>query len=221
MTDDTDEHDTEDAGDEAASTGGDQAEASDDDENDDDARYKRGVAVTLAVLAVLGAWVAVLQTNASTNESSTTRQATRLAAQAQSASVIEKGGVAAVDQVAAEIDILADRPGLTTDPELAADLGVTLDPERATQRVEAAREAVLNSLSDERGELFDLQEEARRLALTQDQTVSERITWNARASQYDTVLTVLGVSLFLIGFTAVVGRILRPPLAVPGLLLAM
>jgi tetratricopeptide (TPR) repeat protein len=172
-------------------------------------------------LAVLGAWVAVLQTNAGTNESSTARDATRLAAEAQSAAVVEQGGLAAVDQIEAEIDILPDRPGLNPHPELAAELGVTLDPAREAERQAAAQDSVGNSLTDERGQLFDLQEEARRLSLTQDEKVEERVTWNARASQYDTVLTVLGVSLFLIGFTAVVGRILRPPLAVPGLLLAV
>ena len=36
-----------------------------------------------------------------------------------------------------------------------------------------------------------------------------------------TVLTVLAVAIFLLGFTLVVGRNLRPPLAVPGVILAL
>ena len=34
--------------------------------------------------------------------------------------------------------------------------------------------------------------------------MAERITWNNRASQYETVLTVLAVAIFLVGFTMVV-----------------
>jgi tetratricopeptide (TPR) repeat protein len=194
-----------------------------DEEEEDEAadRYKRGVAIALALLAVLGAWVAVLQSNGGTNESSTTREATRLAAQAQSASIVEEGGLVAVDQVESEIDILGDRPGFTTDADVAADLGIPVDSERDAQRLADGRALVENSLGDEQGGLFELSQESRRLALAQDAKVHERVTWNARASQYETVLTVLGVALFLIGFTAVVGRKLRPPLAVPGMILAL
>ena len=66
-----------------------------------------------------------------------------------------------------------------------------------------------------------ISEEARRLSLEQRAVVDQRITWNARASQYETVLTTLAIAIFLIGFTMVVGPRIRPPFVGPGLLLAL
>ena len=206
------------------------SEQSDDDSasesgngSDGDSRYRSGIAVTLAALAVLGAFIAILGGSAGGNESRTARDATRLASEAQAARVIALGADSTSELINAEIATLPLRPGFAVDPEAAAAAGVTVDPAQEAVRVEAA-EQVLEGLFDAVGDqdvLFELQLEARRLTLEQAAVVEERVTWNARASQYETVVTVLGVALFLIGFTAVVGRKLRPPLALPGLILAI
>lgn len=163
----------------------------------------------------------MLNTNASINEASTTRQATRLASEAQAAAVVEAGAVAARGGAEAERDTLELRPGFVSTGDVARNLGVPLDQTREDQRLATAIESLDETAAATAEEEFvELRLEARRLSLTQAQTVEERITWNARASQYETVMTVLGVALFLIGFSLVLNRRIRPPLAVPGLVLA-
>lgn len=183
--------------------------------------YKRRVGITLAVLALLGGWIAVLQTNAATNESRTTREATRLASEAQTARVLSEGIDAALRQIDAEIDTFGERPAFATEDQVGDDLGVTIDPEAQQARLDAAV-AELDDAASGRQELATRAAiDAQHLTLLQAAVVQERITWNARASQYETVVTVLAVAIFLIGFTLVVGRRLRPPFALPGLLLAV
>lgn len=190
-------------------------------EEEPEGRYKRNVAITLAALAILGAWIAVLQTNASTNEARTAREATRLASEAQTAAVLEAGALGALERIEAEQQVFPLRSTFVLDEEAASEAGAAFDPDRAAQRLAEAQAAVDATLGDDGSGLFDLQVEARRLALQQAATVEERVTWNARASQYETVITTLAVAIFLVGFTLVVRRQLRPPLAVPGLLLAL
>ncbi len=195
----------------------------DDEEDKVETRYRVGIAITLAMLAVLGAGIAILQGNAGGSESATARQATRLATEAQAARVIEVGARNAKDKIGVEIDTLSLRPGYNLSAEAAAEAGVLVDPSQGDQRLaesKARLEGLLDPVED-RDVLFDLAVRSRELALEQAAVVHERVTWNARASQYETVITVLGVALFLIGFTAVVSRKLRPPLALPGILLAL
>lgn len=201
----------------------DHEQAPEDEEEDSEAeeRYKRRVAISLAVLAVLGAWIAILQTNASTNEGRLAREATRLASGAQAATVVELGALSALEQADAQIDALPLQPGFTIDERAAGEVGIEVDPERRTSRLENAQDEVLSALADDQSALFEVQVEARRLTLENATVVEQRTTWNARASQYETVLTVLAVALFLVGFTLVVSRKLRPPFALPGLLLAL
>jgi tetratricopeptide (TPR) repeat protein len=186
-----------------------------------EARYKRAVGITLALLAVLGGWIAVLATNAGTNESRTTREATRLASQSQTENLLAKGAEAGVEQIDAERDTFPTRGAFRLPEEAAAQIGLALDEARAEARLEQAETELDEALGGGGSRLRALAESARRLSLEASATVQERITWNARASQYETVLTTLAVAIFLIGFTLVVSSRLRPPLAVPGLVLAV
>lgn len=184
-------------------------------------RYRRRIGITLAVLALLGAWIAVLQTNASTNESRTTREATRLAAEAQTARVIDRGVQAGLEQVEAETDVFVLRDAFNISPSAASAAGAPLDPAREQARVEAGQALVTGALQGDGTRATGISERARHLTLEQSAVVEQRITWNARASQYETVLTTLAIAIFLIGFTMVVGPKIRPPFVGPGLLLAV
>jgi tetratricopeptide (TPR) repeat protein len=191
------------------------------DEEESESRYRRRVGIALATLAVLAAWIAWVQTGASNNESATARQATRLAAEAQTAEVLSSGIRAGFGEVDAELSLLQNREVFGQTDDLASQFGLQLDPERAELREQQAREAIEGGLLQEPDLPSRLAIEAERLSLEQQLVVEQRVTWNAKSSQYDTVLTVLAVAIFLLGFTLVVGRKLRPPLAVPGLVLAV
>ena len=197
-------------------------ELADRDEADAEAeKYRRRVAILLAAVAVLGAWIAVLQTNAGTNESATARETTRAAVQAQSSAVIVEGLEATYGIAEAEVETLPLRTTFTQ--ELAAFLpGDELpftDIERINEGLGVATEAAGGLIDVDEELFFELAVEQRELALERDALTDERITWNARASQYETVITVLAVALFLIGFTLVLSRKIRPPILIPGLIL--
>ena len=211
-----------DAGQQPATTDRTEASAVDDEvpESDAEARYRRRVGITLAVLAVVAAWIAVLATDAATRESTTTREATRLAVEAQTATVVARSVAEGLRSVEAEIDLLGTRTAFTAPQNLGDELGIQVDPAEARARVDRADAALRSVFGDRSSGATELAVEADRLALQQEITVQERITWNAKASQYETVLTVLAVAVFLVGFTLVIGRRLRPPVAVPGVILA-
>lgn len=186
-----------------------------------ESRYKRRVGISLATLAVLAAFIAFVQTGASNNEAATARQATRLAAEAQTADVLSKGIQSGLNEVDAELSLLPDREVFGDTEGIASQFGVQVDPDRAQQRSAQAEEAIEQSLGEDRTLSAEFDTEAQRLSLEQALVVEQRVSWNAKASQYDTVLTVLAVAIFLVGFTLVVGRNLRPPLAIPGMILAL
>lgn len=194
------------------------------DEADAEAElYRRRVAILLAAVAVLGAWIAVLQANAGTNESSTARDTTRTAVEAQSSAVVVEGLKAMREGAVAEVETLPLRTTFTQsladflpDEELPFD-----DQDRIRLGLGIASENALGLTEGDPELLFDFAVEQREKALTRDALTEERITWNARASQYETVITVLGVALFLIGFTLVLARKIRPPILIPGLILVI
>jgi tetratricopeptide (TPR) repeat protein len=194
------------------------------DEADAEAEiYRRRVAILLAAVAVLGGWIAVLQTNAGTNESASARETTRTAVEAQSAAVVVEGLEAMKAGATAEVVTIPLRTTFTQ--ELAAilpeeELPFT-DTDRVSDGLSIAAESAQGLVQTDPELVFGLGVEQREKALQRDQLTEERITWNARASQYETVITVLGVSLFLIGFTLVLSRKVRPPILIPGLVLVI
>jgi tetratricopeptide (TPR) repeat protein len=197
-----------------ASSGGDTADPA-------DSRYKRRIGVTLALLAILGAWIAVMQTDAGTNESTDAREATRQAVEAQSADVLAKGLQTGIEKARAEVEALGSRAVFSDPVGLGEALGIEVDPRQAGERLETADAAISGSFDGPGPDVTALVERAKALSLQQKATVDTRITWNAKASQYETVLTVLAIAIFLVGFTLVIGRRQRPPIAVPGVLLAL
>lgn len=193
----------------------------DDEETRTERRYRRGVGIMLATLAVLGGWIALLATNAGTNESRAARDATRLASEAQTADIIDQGVKGALEQIGAEIAVFGSRGVFQLTEDAVADSILTLEPEAVPTLKEEATATVTDAIVRDDERRTEISEEADRLSLQQKQVVAERVTWNARASQYETVLTVLAVAIFLVGFTMVVSRGLRPPFVVPGTVLAI
>ena len=188
-----------------------------DADEDEDAPYKRRVGILLALLAVLGAWIGILHTNAATNESNIARETTRTAVIAQASAVVEQTVLRLVEQVQLEADTLGLRPTFTGDPSEIPGL----DGADAQPRLSEAQQAVTQALRRDPDTLHELKRTARRRSLTQAALTETRITWNARASQYQTVLTTLGIAIFLVGFTLVLSRRIRPPILIPGLALAV
>ncbi len=184
-------------------------------------RYRRRVGIVLALLAIIGAWIAVLATDAATAESTTARESTRLAVEAQSADVLAKGLESSKRQIVAEVEAIGSKPIFADPVEVAGNLGIEVDPTRASQRVAAAEDAVSSAIATDGPGVTALSETAAELGLEQKATVEARIAWNAKASQYETVLTTLAIAVFLVGFTLVIGRRLRPPVAIPGVALAV
>jgi tetratricopeptide (TPR) repeat protein len=187
------------------------------------ATYRRRVAILLAAVAVLGAWIAVLQANAGINESTTARETTRTAVEAQSASVITEGLQTMRSGAVAEVQTLPLRNTFTQE---LADLfpGEPLpftDGERVAAGLGIAVETAQAVVEGNYDLAFRLGVEQGEKSLERDALTEERITWNARASQYETVITVLGVALFLIAFTLVLSRKIRPPILVPGIVLVL
>ncbi len=178
-------------------------------DDDERSRLRRNMALTLAALVVLGGALAILQSDASRAESETARRTTRVAVQAMRANVVADTVAGLEPQLDAERDFLPFRRPLTRGaPTLAeaADLPDELGQTAGDLRV--ARRALPNLGV---GELLTrLQVEAQRLTLEQRALARTRVTWNDRSTQYTTVIAVLAVALFLVGFGLVVQGAIRP-----------
>lgn len=182
---------------------------------------KPWVAITLAAIALLGAGLAVLQTDASTSESNTARETTRTAVGAQSASVIE----GSVDRL--ESDLQGERAFIPFREPFLVGSGSLLAIGGAPPLSSAERRGAIRSAQDElpaeRTEeaLRGLQQETARLSLKQAALAETRGTWNDRSTQYTTVIAVLAVALFLVGFALVVGGKVRPVFYALGITVAL
>jgi tetratricopeptide (TPR) repeat protein len=160
------------------------------------------IALTLAIVIVIAGLLAVFQTQAGANESTTARETTRTAVKAMSANVATSTLLGVRSVVEAERGFLpfrrpldAGAPSLTTAAGLPGQRSSVTESLRAAQRLPTKQ-----LLSD----LRPLQLDAERLVLKQQALATTRITWNTRATQYTTVLAVLAAALFLIGFGLVV-----------------
>ena len=176
--------------------------------------YKRRVAVVLAVLGLLGAWIGVLRVDSGNRESYYARETTRAAAESMSAN-ISKGSLDGLEtDLDAEADALERDAGF--DPVgLPSDVG-EVDRDLASGDAAAGLDAGRRDELRRRLTLRAERDRLRRKALAET-----RVGYNNRTSQYETVLTTLGVALFLVGFTLVLNRRTRPPVLVPGLILAV
>jgi tetratricopeptide (TPR) repeat protein len=166
-------------------------------------RLKPKIAVSLATLVVIGATLAILQTEASINESNSARETTRVAVRAMSANVLAAAVANTATALQAQSDFLPFRRPLDRSiPSLAAAAGLSTPPGRAAADRKIARSAVpalgLAKMLD------SLRTDAQRLTLKQQALATTRITWNDRSTQYTTVIAVLAAALFLVGFGLVV-----------------
>jgi tetratricopeptide (TPR) repeat protein len=164
---------------------------------------KPKIALALAVLVVLGAGIAILQVEASANESNRARETTRVAVRAMRANVVADTAAGLQPVLQSERDFLAFRRPLDArEPSLAAAAGVTTKAAGAAAGLHVAQLQVpdlgLGAL------LPRLATQAERLVLKQRALATTRITWNDRSTQYTTVVAILAVAIFLVGFALVV-----------------
>ena len=168
---------------------------------------KPTIAVTLAVVVVIAGMLAVLQTQAGANESTTARETTRTAVRAMSANVATSTLLGVRSAVQAEHDFLPFRRPLDAGAtSLAAAAGLTAQPGAVEKDLSAAQRLPTKQLL---GELGALQFDAERQVLEQQALATTRVTWNTRSTQYTTVLAVLAAALFLVGFGLVVEGSIR------------
>jgi tetratricopeptide (TPR) repeat protein len=166
------------------------------------------IAITLALLVVLGGALAILQVDASAFESNTARETTRTAVQALRANVVADTVAGLEPALQAERDFLPFRRPLTADaPSLASAAGLSSRPSATAGRLRVARRAVPDLALG--SALRGLQVQAQRLTLKQKALATTRITWNDRSTQYTTVIAVLAAALFLVGFGLVVQGSIR------------
>ena len=158
----------------------------------------RWIGVSLAAIAVVGAGIGILQTDASVNESNTARETTRTAVGALRASVIEGAGRLLEEDIDAESSALlreqafvARQAGNAAEPLTSEELRDFV-PEGGDLPGARTREAVR-----------ELSFDSERLALRQAALAETRVTWNDRSTQYTTAIAVLAVALFLVGFSLV------------------
>ena len=168
------------------------------DDGDDRGTLGRWIAVSLAAIAVVGAAIAILQTDASVNESNTARETTRTAVAALRAGVTEKGGSLLEDDIEAEsgalrrqLDFVANQAGDAA-PVLSSSELRSILPENGNLPGVRTREA-----------LRRLSVASELLSLTQAALAETRVTWNDRSTQYTTAIAVLAFALFLVGFSLV------------------
>ncbi|MEZ5240071.1 MAG: hypothetical protein R2716_14325 [Microthrixaceae bacterium] len=181
---------------------------------------RRCAGITLAPLAILGASIGLLQTAASSNESAKAREATRLAVEAQTAQVLAEGLDASVRDAFAQVESFESRP-VFSGPRTSARPSASAPTRTSLRSAWPPPSSPSSSPSPDDWTSRRWAGTAAATELFQKAAVAERIEWNAKASQYETVLTVLAIAVFLVGFTLVLGRKLRPPIAVPGALLAL
>ena len=154
-------------------------------------RLKRNIALTLGCLVVLGAGIAILQVDASIRESNSARETTRVAVRAMRANVVAATVADLEPQLEAERDFLPFRAPFSTGLASAAGLS----PATAAEAIpDLGIDPLRNRLALEAG----------RLTLKQRALATTRVTWNDRSTQYTTVIAVLAVALFLVGFGLVV-----------------
>ena len=172
--------------------------APDPDGSEERDRLRRHIALTLAALVVLGAGLAILQVDASAKESNSARDTTRTAVQAMRANVVADtvGGLG--QQFRAERDFLPFRRPLADAPSLAETAGLPSPSAPTAASVRAAQQAVPDLSVGK--VLPSLEVADQRLTLKQHALATTRITWNDRSTQYTTVIAVLAVALFLVGF---------------------
>jgi tetratricopeptide (TPR) repeat protein len=156
----------------------------------------RWIAISLATIAVIGASIGILQTDASVNESNTARETTRTAVAALRGGVVDETGVLL------EQDIDAEAKALTRAQDfLAAQSGeaaAPLSPE-ALRRMFPDGTALQGART--RAGLRRIAIDSERLSLKQAALAETRVTWNDRATQYTTAIAVLAFALFLVGFS--------------------
>jgi tetratricopeptide (TPR) repeat protein len=176
----------------------------------------RWIGVSLAAIAVVGAGIGILQTDASVNESNTARETTRTAVGALRASVIERGGQLLEEDIDAESGAVLREQAFVA--RQAGDLAepLTFDelrgivPEGGDLPGARTREA-----------LRELSFDSERLALRQASLAETRVTWNDRSTQYTTAIAVLAVALFLVGFSLVLGGSRRVVFYALGVMVAL
>ncbi len=179
-----------------------------DERSEEPDRFKQQMAVTLAALVLLGGGLAVLQVQASSNESNTARETTRTAVRAMRANVVADTVAGLAPQLEAERAFLPFRRPLSDSaPSLSEAAGVPVSRVRTAGNLRVAQQSVPD-LGAERL-LPALQLKAQSLTLEQRALATTRITWNDRSTQYTTVIAVLAVAIFLVGFGLVVGGPVR------------
>lgn len=158
------------------------------------------IAISLAAIALLGAGLAILQTDASVNESNTARETTRAAIGALRANVIEGAGADLERSIDAENTALVRQQAFVVGQ--AGRRGASAPP-LDLEDLAADTQAGGGDLPDARTqqELDDLTFETERLTLTQEALAETRVTWNDRSTQYTTAIAMLAVALFLTGFS--------------------
>jgi hypothetical protein len=166
---------------------------------EDEGALKWKIAITLAALVVLGGGLVILQVDANSYESNAARETTRTAVQALRANVVADTVAGLEPQLQSERDFLPFRRPLTADaPSLASAAGLPSPSSAVTGSLEVARQSVPDLGVGP--VLRRLQTDGQRLTLSQRALATTRITWNDRSTQYTTVLAVLAVALFLVGF---------------------
>lgn len=171
-------------------------------------RFKQQIAISLAILVVLGAGLAILQVQASSNESNTARDTTRVAVRAMRANVVSDTVAGLAPQLAAERAFLPFRPPLTSGvPSLSEAAGIPVSKTETAAGLRVAQRSIPDLGAEKL--LPALRTDAERLTLQQHALATTRITWNDRSTQYTTVIAVLAVALFLVGFGLVVGGPIR------------
>ena len=160
----------------------------------------RWIGVSLAAIAVVGAGIGILQTNASVNESNTARETTRTAVGALRASVIEGSAKLLEEDIDAESGAL-----LREQAFVARQAGNAAEPLTSEQLRDFVPKGSDLPGARTREALRKLSFDSERLALRQAALAETRVTWNDRSTQYTTAIAVLAVALFLVGFSLVLG----------------